>query len=133
MASTQKESAETFSVASRIFIAVRAIAWARESYAFAPTGVRAYPVSFPQVGPTGVGCVAVRKIDFKLRPPAGHVEPSKAARLVQLSVYANLLVSSTPASSSNAASNGAAARRHPPAEFSGCRVISQDFAQSVSR
>jgi hypothetical protein len=32
MASTQKESAETFSVASRIFIAVGAIAWSREGF-----------------------------------------------------------------------------------------------------
>lgn len=87
---------------------------------------------FPEIGPTCVGSVSVNEIDFKLRPPASLVEPGEATRLVKLPVYTNLIVPSTPISASNTASKGAAANSHPPSEFSGCWVVIQHFAQSMS-
>ena len=77
----------------------------------------------PQIAPSDVKSVAVNAVDFQFRPFVGHVEPSKAARLVELPIYANLIV---PFVSTNAASNGASPDPTPaysPPEYSGYWVV----------
>jgi len=83
--------------------------------------------------PTGtIGCVAIKVIDFELRPFASHVKPREPVCSVTLSVYADHAVTFWPNDAAcNITDVDTMLPAHSPPEYPGRRIIVQQLAQSI--
>src|SRR5262249_39506548 len=70
--------------------------------------------------------------DFRSRPLAGHIEPSKATCRIRPTTNANLMVTPPIFCAGYSAARSATASAHLPPKYPSCRGVTQDFAKSFS-